>query len=142
MPLEKLEFAAHGIVWGSAIYHLCIGIPSMISLRVTRAMVLKLYKLQIPEVNDPKFEYAVKPLGAFAIFTSLLCFRAVLAVDEGFFRFMCLALIVLFMLRAVLRLIYRDLVFAAFAVGFRRNLVNIAFNTLISGVLFLYLIRD
>ncbi len=138
--MEKLEFAARFIVWGSALYHLGIGIPSMISLRVTRALVLKLYKLKITEVNDPKFEYAVKPLGAFAIFTSLLCFRAALGVDEGFFRFMCLALIVLFMLRAALRLVYRDLVFSAFAVTFGRNLVNIAFNTVISGILFAYLI--
>ncbi len=139
--METLEWTARGVVWGSAIYHLGIGIPSMISLRVTRAMVLKLYKLQIPEINDPKFEYAVKPLGAFAIFTSLLCFRAVTTPDPEFFRFMCFALIVLFILRAVLRFIYRDLVFAAFAVEMRRNLVNIVFNAIVSAILLAYLLN-
>jgi hypothetical protein len=124
-----------GIILGTAIYHLVMGGMCLLSLQTLRSISGKLYALNVPDPVDPKFEYGLRPLGAFALVLSLFCFRGALVEDPSYRTFVACVLIFLFMLRATFRLLYRDLFARAFNVDFRRNMKNIVFNAILSSVL-------
>jgi len=44
------------------------------SVKVTRMLAYKLYKLQLEENLDLKYQYALKALGFYALYTGLLCY--------------------------------------------------------------------
>lgn len=119
------------ILWGSGIYHLVVGVLSMLSTKLMRKLAGVLYALKIPENLDPRYEYIWKPLGAFAVWVAVFCFRGVWGAqsnDTQYQRFLVWALAGLYVARALQRWVYRDLFFRAFGVPFKRSLFNIAFN--------------
>ena len=126
------------ILAASAAYHWPIGILSMVSVRITRKLARALYALDLPENLDPRYEYTWKPLGAYALFTAAIATDALLNTDSPFSAHVLKLLAALYLLRAALRWMYRDLFKRAYGVGLRRNLVNIFFNILLASGMLLY----
>jgi hypothetical protein len=129
LGLQKL------IIGGSAVYHLVMGGLCLLSVERLRSLSRFLYAVQVPESVDPRFEYGLRPLGAFALVLSLFCFRGVLLEDPGYRSFVAATLAFLFTLRAGFRWFHRDLFERAFGVVPSRSLKNIVFNLALSGVL-------
>lgn len=129
--LQKIIFG------GSAVYHLIMGGLCLISLERLRSLSRYLYALKVPDDVDPRFEYGLRPLGAFALTLSLFCFRGLWTDDPAYRSFLALALAFLFVLRAGFRLFHRDLFERAFGVSFPRSLKNIAFNFVLTALLVL-----
>lgn len=122
----------------SALYHWPMGILCILSVRTTRRVAGALYSLKLPDQLDPRYEFVWKPLGAYALFTAAVATDAFLHRDSGYAARVLALLAGMYLLRALLRWVYRDLFERAFGVGLRRNLVNIAFNTLLAGVILLF----
>jgi hypothetical protein len=122
----------------SAIYHWVMGPLSMMSVKWTRKIGGSLYSLKLPEELDPRYEYTWKPLGASAVFIAGMATFAYLHPTEVFSVVVLDLLALLYLLRALMRLIYRDLFFRAYGVPFKRNLGNIIFNVLIAGIIYFY----
>ena len=116
------------ILAGSAIYHLLVGILSMCSVKAIRRIGKVLYGLDIPLELDPRYEYTWKPLGAYAVCIGLIAWHALTVQDPVYRLFVIRLLAFLYLMRAVCRLIYRDLFTRAFGTPFKRNAINIAFN--------------
>jgi hypothetical protein len=133
-----METIAIAILIGSGIYHVVMGVLSMCSLALIKQAVGVLYKLKIDNI-DPKLEYAVKPLGAFAFVFGLLSFASVYYYDERWTKIIALLTAILFFLRAALRWIYRDHFERTFAVSRARNVFNIVFNFVLVLMLLLFL---
>jgi hypothetical protein len=123
------------VILGTAIYHLVMGSFCLLSLQTLRKVTGKLYALDITEPVDPKLEYGMRPLGAFALTVGSLCLRGAVVEDASYRTWLSLTLIGLFLLRASFRLLYRDLFARAFNVDFGRNVKNITFNAILSSVL-------
>lgn len=121
------EFA-NIILAGSAVYHLVMGAACVAGFRFIARATRSLYGLRLPEQLDPRLEYAIKPLGAFALWTGVLCALAFVHRDEAWVNGVRLALAGLFLLRAFFRWSDRDLFRRAFDVDWNRSRWNVAFN--------------
>jgi hypothetical protein len=132
--IEKIAII---ILFGSGIYHVLMGLLSMCSLNLIKKAVGVLYKLNIDNI-DPKLEYAVKPLGAFAFVFGLLSFAAIYFYDDRWTRIIVALTALLFFLRAALRWIYRVHFEKTFSVSRARNLFNIGFNLALVLLLLLF----
>ena len=109
-----------------------MGAFTMLSARIARRLAHALYGLKIPETLDPRYEYIWKPLGAFGVFTSWISALALLSSDTFTQRGILYGLAGLFVARALMRGLHRDLFERAFQVSRRRNLGNILFNVLLA----------
>jgi hypothetical protein len=119
-------------LFGSGVYHVAIGILSMLSVNFTRRVAGKLYSLKIPQDLDPRYEYLWKPLGAYAVWVGAFCFRALWVDEIQFQHFVIEAMAAMYLVRAFQRFYYRELFERAFQVTFRRNLINITFNIILA----------
>ena len=123
------------IFLGTGLYHLVMGGLCLVSLDRLRALSKFLYALRLPDEIDPRFEYGIRPLGAFALTLAAICLRAVWIPGEDQGLFLSTVLAALFLLRAYFRYRYRDLFTRAFGVPFARSRWNILFNFVLSGIL-------
>lgn len=128
-------FFGQSLLYAVAVYHLAVGIPSVLSLALTRKIAHSLYRLQIPEVVDPRYEYALKPLGFYALTIGFFCLLEA-ALGEGRHRALFFAgLAFLMFVRAWGRFFYKDLFTKAFGTSWGRSKLNVIFNIALGGLL-------
>ena len=116
------------VLWGSGTYHALVGVFSLSSVKVTKAVGKKLYALEFPEKLDPRYEYTLKPLGAYALFVAAFSIFAARSAPFSVQLFALQLLAALFVLRSISRLIYHRLLTEAFNIPLKRSLLNVAFN--------------
>ena len=122
------------IVAASSLYHLVMGSLCLLNRRLVGRLAKFFYKFEMPEKSHAGFEYAMKPLGLFAIFTGLVC--AIAVVNPGPWVIgLKVSLAVLFVGRALVREIYKDLLYEAFAITSDRSRWNIYLNMVLSAIL-------
>lgn len=125
---------ADWIVLGSAVYHLVMGGACLLSRQKISYMVELLYNIKLGDKWDPIAEYAIKPLGAFAIWTGLVCAIA-FWLPGPWSPWIKISLALLFLLRAAFRTIYRDFYARVVQVPWPRSRKNVIFNCVLSGLL-------
>ena len=123
------------IVAGSAVYHLVMGVSCVAGVSFIASATRFLYRLELPERLDPRLEYSIRPLGAFAIWTGLVCLLSFTHRDESWSEWIKIFLAVLFLLRAAFRFFGRQLFFQAFSVPWERSRWNVALNIFLSVLL-------
>lgn len=128
--------AADGFFLIYFLYHLLVGIPGIMSIKITRALAYKLYKLRLEENLDLKYQYALKCLGFYALYTALLCYIGLTIQDSNTKAKLLFALGVLTLLRALGRLISRDLIQNAFNLKTDRNKFHVALNSILAAAMF------
>lgn len=112
-------------------YHVLVGIPGILSVNMTRKIAYKLYKLRLEDNLDLKYQYALKALGFYALYTAILCYIG-FSIDDPIIKAKLLfALGFLTCLRAMGRLINRDLILKAFQAESSRNNFHVALNLII-----------
>lgn len=116
-------------------YHLAVGLPAILSLSLTRKIARKLYRLDLPENMDPRYEYALKALGFYALTIAAISVGPLLHPDPAVEAFLLAALAGLLILRALGRFFYRDLLYRAFAITWRRSRWNVFFNLIVAGLM-------
>ncbi len=122
------------IIAASSVYHLVMGSLCLLNRRWVGKLAKLFYKFEMPEKSHAGFEYAMKPLGLFAIFTGLIC--AIALVEPGqWVAGLKVSLAVLFVGRALVREIYKDLLYEAFAITSERSRWNIYLNMALSLIL-------
>lgn len=114
------------------IYHILVGIPGIMSVKVTRMLAYKLYKLQLEENLDLKYQYALKALGFYALYTSLLCYFGISSENPELKAKLLFALGVLTLLRALGRLVSKDLITKAFNLKSDRNIFHVSLNSVMA----------
>lgn len=111
-----------------ATYHILGGIFSLGPQSWTKKFGEKLYSLDFPDHFNPHYQLTVRSLGAFALFTGistiLIATTASLKLKSYFLGLYG----VLFLGRAILRIVQKDLFKEAYNINFERSLKNIAFN--------------
>jgi len=113
-----------------------MGAACLLSRQKISYMVELLYKIKLPEKWDPVAEFAIKPLGAFAIWTGLVCGIAYF-LPGPWSPFIKISLALLFLLRAAFRSIYRQFYAEIVQVPWARSRKNVIFNCLLSLALIL-----
>ncbi len=119
------------------VYHIVVGIPALLSVKVTRYLALRLYKLVLEDNLDLKYQYALKCLGFYALFTASLCYIGFVEADFMVKSKLLFALGFLTLLRAVFRWVSRDLIQTAFNLKSNRNIFHIVLNGVLSLAMFL-----
>lgn len=114
------------------IYHVLVGVPGILSVNVTRKLAYKLYKLHLEDNLDLKYQYALKALGFYALYTALICFLGMTAQSDEMQSKLLFALGFLTLLRALGRTVSRDLIQKAFNLKSDRNIFHIALNTVMA----------
>ncbi len=118
MTLESLVLrSVLGIL---AIYHLGIGIVSVLSPAWTAKVSKGLYAISLE--GTPQFGYALKMLGLYALTIGFLLVLATWRPEEH--RAIIVGIILLQSLRAIFRLFFNPVVTGAFAVRTSRNVLN------------------
>jgi hypothetical protein len=120
---------ARVILWGSAIYHAVVGTASCLPSKLATGIGTKLYGLKITYPLDAKYDYTLKPLGAYALFTAGVCSFALMEPSSSIQIAALGGMALLYGLRALFRVVYFRTLNAAYAITMRRNLINVAFNT-------------
>lgn len=115
-----------------AIYHFCVGVPSLLSVKYLRKIAFKLYSLKLPEQLDPRYEYNLKPLGIYAITISLFSALEIFQTEKLHRTFVLGILSLLLTLRGLSRYFYRDLVELSFGVSWPRSRLNVFFNFILA----------
>lgn len=133
--MENLNFFANIIILLFAIYHIGVGIPSILSFSLLRSVGRKLYALNIPETVDPKYEYSLKPLGFYALTMGFVCLAELFSTDKNQKAVFLVILSFLLLSRAWGRFFYKELVEKAFDLPWKRSQTNVLFNILSSFVL-------
>ena len=118
-----------------AAYHFAVGVPSILSVGLTRKIAGRLYQLSLPEVLDPRYEYALKAMGFYALTIALICLLPFGFEDPGFESAILCTMAFLLFVRALGRFFYRDLAFRAFGISWQRSRINVIFNILFTGLL-------
>lgn len=111
------------------IYHILVGIPGIMSVNVTRMLAYKLYKLQLEDNLDLKYQYALKALGFYALYTGILCYFGLTSENPELKAKLLFALGVLTLLRALGRLVSKDLITKAFNLKSDRNIFHVSLNS-------------
>ncbi len=119
------------------IYHILVGVPALLSVNVTRFLALKLYNLVLEDSLDLKYQYALKCLGFYALFTACLCYIGFIESDSMVKSKLLFALGFLTLLRAVFRWVSRDLIQSAFNLKSDRNIFHIVLNGTLAFAMFL-----
>jgi hypothetical protein len=127
--VRGLATGARVILWGSAIYHAVVGVASCFPSRLATDIGRKLYGLKIEYPLDPKYDYTLKPLGGYALFTAALCTFGLLQTDPDATAMILGSMAFLYGIRAMFRVTYFETLRAAYSITWRRNLVNVLFNT-------------
>jgi hypothetical protein len=112
-----------------------MGSACLLSLPMIARLGRALYNLNAPNQIDPRFEYGLKPLGAFAISFAALSFRAGWFGKPDEIVFFEIVFIVLLCLRAWFRFLYRDLFEKAFGVSWSRSRWNCCVNVMLATIL-------
>lgn len=119
----------------SAIYHFIMGAACLLSLPMLAKLGKTLYNLNAPAPIDPRFEYGLKPLGAFAVSFAALSFRVGWFGKPDEVVFFEIVFILLLCLRAWFRFFYRELFEKAFGVPWSRSRWNSAINVVLATIL-------
>lgn len=130
-----LNEVAKLIVRGSAIYHLIMGTACVLSINWIAKLGLFLYKLKAPAKIDPRFEYGLKPLGAFALVFSAWSFRAGWFSQSEELNYYKICFAILLILRSGFRFLYQELFWEAFEVRWNRSRWNCIFNLILAVIL-------
>ena len=126
----------------SSFYHLIAGIMSIGPSKWLVYFGKKTYSLEIAENFEPRYQLTVRALGKFALFTSSILFYIALYSDKKTQQFVLINLGVLFLIRALLRVLQKELFYKAYKIDFNRSLKNIIFNiilglcTIVVGILY------
>ena len=118
------------------VYHILVGIPALLSVKVTRYLAFKLYKLELEDDLDLKYQYALKCLGFYALYTACLCYIGMVEGDSVVKAKLMFALAFLTMLRALFRWVSRDLIQTAFNLKTNRNVFHVILNGCLSLTMF------
>lgn len=124
----NLNFLANIIILIFAIYHIGVGIPTVLSFSVLRKVGERLYALNIPETVDPKYEYSLKPLGFYALTLGFVCIAELFNSNSKQKAIFLLILSFLLLSRAWGRFFYKELVEKAFDLPWKRSQANVLFN--------------
>lgn len=114
------------------VYHLLVGIPAILSTKITRTLAYKLYKMDLEDNLDLKYQYALKALGFYALYTALLCYIGMSADSSEIKSKLLLALGFLTLIRAIGRVLNSELIQAAFKLKNDRNIFHIGLNTVMA----------
>lgn len=125
------------VVAGSAIYHILMGLACWLGVERVAKLTSFFYKVNLPQ--DKNMSYAIKPIGAFAVWTGYICAMAFHTGGE-FFYYTCWGLVGLFLARAYFRWAGRELFFQNYGVSWQRSRWNVVFNTVLSAMLGMYLL--
>jgi hypothetical protein len=118
-------------MWFVCVFHVAIGAGLNVSLTTLRVMA-QIYGAQVDWT--PQFVYILKPLGAFMCVLGLLA--AVAARDPLRYGVIVYGFAMLFVIRGLQRLVFREEIVTAFAIAPGRNLINMAFFLGLGSVLF------
>lgn len=122
------------LLYAFSIYHLFGGIFSLGPQSWTKKFGEKLYSLEFPEQFGPPYQLTVRSLGAFATFTGLSTLLIIKLGDERIKAAFLFLYGILFIGRAILRLVQKDLFLKAYNITFQRSLKNMIFNCLLAVV--------
>lgn len=116
------EHVVGAVLWILALYHLGMGVLSVVSYRATGRIVCGLYAGSLTE--SPQLRYAVRMLGLYALAIGTLV--AVAATDPAAHRSTIAVVIGLQAGRALSRLVSRQLLAEAFAIPPARNVMAVS----------------
>lgn len=119
------------IILLSAIYHLIAGIFVLGPKSWTIFFSKNTYDLKIPEQYEPRYEICLHFLGLMGIALSFHLFIVFYLGSIEVQKFSLITLALLFITRALFRIIYKKLIFDAYQLSFKRSLFNIIFNILL-----------
>ena len=119
-------------LWFIAAFHLLVGIAVNVSPSLTQA-IARGYGATVDWT--PQFTYILHPLGAFMIALGLMAIAA--ARDPRRYSAVVLGFVVLFVIRALHRLVFGSAITAAFGISASRNMTNMVIFALQAVVLFL-----
>ena len=119
-------------LWFIAIFHLFVGLSVNLSEPFTR-MIAASYGARVDWT--PQFTYILHPLGAFMIVLGLMA--AVAARQPARYPAVILGFVVLFAIRALHRLFYRDVLLSAFGITYSRSMTMLAVFAIQAIVLYL-----
>lgn len=127
-----IKVMAQIIVGGSAVYHILMGIACWLGVERVNKLTSFFYKVNLP--SGDSMDYAIKPIGAFAVWTGFICAVAWWRGGE-FFYFVSIGLIGLFLARGFFRWFHQDLFLKNYGVDWKRSRWNVLFNILLSTAL-------
>ncbi|MCR9204564.1 MAG: hypothetical protein NXH75_08315 [Halobacteriovoraceae bacterium] len=111
-----------------ATYHILGGVFSLGPQNWTKKFGEKLYSLDFPDQFNPHYQLTVRSLGAFALFTGIISILIATTASPKLKSYFLGIYGVLFLGRAILRIVQRDLFKEAYNIDFDRSLKNVAFN--------------
>lgn len=92
----------------------------------------KVYALNIPVKYEPRYEVCIKFLGLMAWTVAALTAQALIWPDKRLQTFTLFTLAFLFLGRAIMRVIMKNVLEDAYQLSFNRSLGNIVFNIMLS----------
>jgi len=119
-------------LWFIAAFHLLVGIAVNVSPELTRA-IARGYGATVDWT--PQFSYILHPLGAFMIALGVMAVAA--ARDPRRYSAVVGGFVLVFVIRALHRLVFGSAITAAFGISASRNMANMAIFALQAVVLFL-----
>ncbi|MEP6732219.1 MAG: hypothetical protein ABJE10_16355 [bacterium] len=119
-------------LWFIAVFHLFVGLAVNLSPGFTR-MIAASYGATVDWT--PQFTYILHPLGAFMIMLGFLA--AVAARDPERYDAVIFGFIGLFLIRALHRLVFADVLSSAFGISSSHNMANMVFMAAQALLLFL-----
>jgi len=119
-------------LWFIAAFHLLVGIAVNVSPELTRA-IARGYGATVDWT--PQFNYILHPLGAFMIALGVMAVAA--ARDPRPYSAVVGGFVLVFVIRALHRLVFGSAITAAFGISASRNMANMAIFALQAVVLFL-----
>lgn len=128
MGYLDMSALANIIILLFAVYHFVVGAPSILSFPIVRKIGNQLYSLNIPEKVDPKYDYALKPIGFYALTVGFFCLLELFNDSPKQKALFLLILSFLLISRAWGRWFYQDLFKIAFQVAWPRSRKNVLFN--------------
>jgi hypothetical protein len=115
----------------TSLYHLVAGIFVLGPKKWTQFFGKKTYRLDIPDLYEPRYEIVLRFLGVMAICLSNLLFLIYYEGSEILKVHVLILLGLLFIGRAILRIFLKQTLYDAYQLDFKRSLVNIIFNIII-----------
>ena len=124
----KLELG-NTLLFLNGLYHILGGCFSLGPSKWTKTFGQKLYSLKFPEKFDSRYQLTVRSLGAFALFTGIISWLVLVQGNSKLKGSYLIILGLLFILRAGLRILQKDLFLEAYNITFERSKKNVIFNT-------------
>lgn len=129
----KLELG-NVLLFLNGLYHILGGCFSLGPSKWTKTFGQKLYSLNFPEKFDPRYQLTVRSLGAFALFTGVISWVILFQGKTNLKGLYLAALGILFIGRAILRIVQKELFLEAYNMTFERSKKNVIFNVLLGTV--------